>query len=50
MQILADATRRLTGPGAATNAGYEVKSATRAVVDLDAQLRRASDPTPRRAA
>ena len=50
LQIMADALRRLAGPGATDNAAYEVDRALRAVVDLDAPLRRASEPLPRRAA
>ena len=42
--------RRLSGTGAIRNARLEVDGAARSVVELDRQLRRVCDPTPRRAA
>lgn len=50
IKIVADAMRRLAGPGAADNAAHEVDRALRAAVDVDAQLRRTPEPQPRRAA
>ncbi|HLX89658.1 MAG TPA: hypothetical protein VKR22_14530 [Acidimicrobiales bacterium] len=50
LKIMADVVRRLAGTGAADNAAHEVDRALRAVVDVDAQLHRASEPLPRRAA
>jgi hypothetical protein len=41
---------RLTSTGAVRNARTEVERATAEVIDLESQLRRVVDPTPRRAA
>ncbi|HUY63675.1 MAG TPA: hypothetical protein VMV14_04080 [Acidimicrobiales bacterium] len=38
MEIMAEAVRRLAGPGAAGNAAYEVERANRSALELDAQL------------
>jgi hypothetical protein len=50
LRNLIEKTRRLSGVGAERNAHLELDSATRSVVELDRQLRRVCDPTPRRAA
>jgi hypothetical protein len=50
LRSLSDAVRWLTGSGAVRNARGEVVDAAATVVDLEAQLRRVVDPTPRRAA
>jgi hypothetical protein len=47
---LSDALKWLTGAGALRNARGEVVDAATSVVDLETQLRRVVDPTPRRAA
>ena len=50
LRSLSETVRWLTGAGALRNARGEVVGAATTVVDLDAQLRRVVDPTPRRAA
>ena len=50
LRKMVEAGRRLTGTGATRNARLEVDGALRTVIELDRQLRRVSDPTPRRAA
>ena len=47
---LSDMVRWLTGAGALRNARSEVVDAATTVVDVEAQLRRVVDPTPRQAA
>jgi hypothetical protein len=48
--IVAEAARRLAGPGAVVNAAHEVDHANRSVAELDEQLRRVPRPAPIRAA
>ncbi|HUY23545.1 MAG TPA: hypothetical protein VMV22_14530 [Acidimicrobiales bacterium] len=50
LRNLFEAARQLSGTGATNNAHLEVDRAARSVVELDRQLRRVCDPTPRRAA
>ena len=50
LRSLSDMARWLTGAGALRNARGEVIGAATTVVDLESQLRRVVDPTPRRAA
>jgi len=50
LRSLSDMMRWLTGAGALRNARGEVVDAATSVVDIETQLRRVVDPTPRRAA
>jgi len=50
LRSIMKAARRMSGTGAVRNARLEVDGAARSVVELDRQLRRVVDPTPRRAA
>ncbi len=50
LQNLNEVYCRLTCTGAVRNAQTEVERATAEVIDLESQLRRVVDPTPRRAA
>jgi hypothetical protein len=50
LRRLSDGVKWLTGAGALRNARGEVVDAAASVVDLETQLRRVVDPTPRRAA
>ena len=50
LRNLVQVVRELTGVGASRNAHREVERAVRAVADLDHQLSKVPDPTPRRAA
>lgn len=47
---LIEKAQGLSGAGAKRNAELEVEQANRSVVELDRQLRRVCDPSPRRAA
>lgn len=50
LQVIAEAARRLSGPGAVGNAAHELDAANRTVFELDAQLGRLVDTPPRHAA
>ena len=50
MRDMIDKARRLTGTGAVRNAYLEVEDTSRSVIEIDRQLKRVCDPSPRRAA
>lgn len=47
---LIERTRRISGHGAVRNAHLEIENTSRSVVELDRQLRRVCDRSPRQAA
>jgi len=50
LRNLIERTRRISGNGAVRNAHLEVENTSRSVVELDRQLKRVCDRTPRQAA
>ena len=50
LRNLIERTRRISGNGAVRNAYLEIENTSRSVVELDRQLKRVCDRTPRQAA
>jgi hypothetical protein len=50
LRNLIERTRRISGNGAVRNAHLEVENTSRSVVELDRQLKRVCDRSPRQAA
>jgi hypothetical protein len=50
LRNLIERTRRISGLGAVHNAHLEIENTSRSVLELDRQLRRVCDHTPRQAA